>query len=143
MNVKECFEKRMLRKIAPDREKAKSSLSISGNKLLRAKDLFNGGFGEEAFVSAYTSMFHAARALLYDEGVQEKGHYAVYVFLKEKFVGRIQDYLIESFKNYQIERHNVLYGFEKNLGDGEVQSSIEDAGEFLNKVKEVLGYGKI
>jgi len=29
-------------------------------------------------LAAYTAMFHAARAVLYKDGIQEKSHYATY-----------------------------------------------------------------
>ncbi|HEC88687.1 MAG TPA: HEPN domain-containing protein, partial [Thermoplasmata archaeon] len=72
MNLEECFEKRLLRKIEPDYEKAKRSIEIAENKLKRAKDAFDEGFLDICLVYGYTSMFHSARALLYKDGVQEK-----------------------------------------------------------------------
>ncbi len=84
MDVKVFFVNRKLRKIAPDSEKSEQSGKIAENKLEEAKKLFNFEFYEQAILTAYTSMFHIARALLYKDGVQEKSHYAVYFYLKER-----------------------------------------------------------
>src|SRR3990167_3653129 len=101
MNVEECFQKRLLKKIASDKLKAKSSLEIARRKLERAQELFSENFFAEAFVTTYTLMFHSARSLLYLDGVQEKGHYAVYVYLSEKYLDKISHSLIEAFHAYQ------------------------------------------
>jgi len=138
MNVKECFDKKLLKKINPDKEKSEGSLKIAENKLGKAGDLLKGEFDDESLLSSYTSMFHAARSLLYKEGVQEKSHYAVYVYINEKYANKIPRSLIESFKVYQLERHNVLYGFDKGVSKEEAESAIEDAEEFLNKIKDIL-----
>lgn len=38
MNLDECFEKRLLRKIKPDYEKAKRSIEVAKDKLRKAKE---------------------------------------------------------------------------------------------------------
>ena len=143
MDVKECFENRLLRKVPIDKEKIKNSLKISNNKLFRAKELLSKDFFEEALLSSYTSIFHAARALLYAEGVQEKSHYAVYVYLKEKYKKKIPNNLIEAFRNYQTERHNILYGFDRSVTREDTESCLEDAELFISKVREVLRDGEL
>jgi uncharacterized protein (UPF0332 family) len=143
MDVKECFDKRLLRKIQVDKLKVESSLRIAENKILRAKELAEEEFFNEALVSAYTSMFHAARALLYRDGIQEKSHFAVYIYLNEKYSGKIPSYLIEAFKVYQQERHQALYGFDYNAGKDDAESALVDSEEFLTKIKNILENGKL
>ena len=119
-------------------KKSKNSLSVAENKLQEAKELFNSDFFNQVVVSAYTSMFHAARSLLYKEGIQEKSHFAVYVYINEKYSDKIPRSLIESFKVYQSERHKVLYGFDEKVNEDDAESALEDAEEFLIKIKEIL-----
>ena len=139
MNIQECFEKRLLRKIAPDLLKVDSALKIAEHKLIRAKHLFSEEFFEEALITSYTPMFHAARALLYKEGVQEKGHFAVSVYLSEKFSQKISSNLIESFNIYQLERHKALYGDFNEVSGEQASYSLSDAEAFLQEVKEIYG----
>jgi uncharacterized protein (UPF0332 family) len=132
------FEKKLLRKIPLDIEKVNSSIKIAERKLTEAKNLFNAEFFSNALLSAYTSMFHASRALLYKEGVQEKSHYAVYMYIKEIFSDEIPKSLINSFNNYREMRHNVLYGEEAEVEKEDAENSILDAEDFLEEVKKIL-----
>lgn len=139
MNVKECFEERLLLKIQPSREKSESSVKIAKQKLEESKNLFEKDFFNQAVISAYTCMFHAARALLYRDGIQEKSHYAVYVYINEKYSKMIPKNLINSFNNYRNERHEALYGFDYEAKKDDAESAISDAEEFLLKITGVLG----
>lgn len=139
MNIEECLQKRLLKRIALDSGKSESSLRIAEHKLLHAKDLFSKDFFSDALVNAYTAMFHAARAILYHDGFQEKGHYAVYVYLSELYSQKLSPGLIESFLVYQGERHNALYGFEEEISAEDCSSALEDAEHFLMEVEKLYG----
>ncbi len=138
MNIEECLKKRILIKITPDPEKSESSVKTAETKLTEAKELFNSDFFNQVVITAYTSMFHIARALLYKDGIQEKGHFAVFTYLNEKYSDKIPRSLINSFFNFQNERHAVLYslGFEATKQDAE--DIIIDAEDFLFKIKSIL-----
>ncbi len=138
MDIKRCFEERILRKIKPDLEKVKQSVKNAEIKLERAKELFSKDFFNEALFLAYTSFFHAARSLLYKDGIQEKSHYATYVYIKEKYFKEIDSKLVESFRVYQLERHDILYGFSKEITKEEANNSILDAEEFIEQIKKIL-----
>lgn len=75
MNVDECFKKRMLRNIPSDINKAKRSLEIAEKKLETAKNAFSKELYRPTIIYGYTSMFHSSRALLYNDGIQEKKPY--------------------------------------------------------------------
>jgi uncharacterized protein (UPF0332 family) len=81
----------MLSETAPTQNKTRS---VYGNKSIgkmaevkrqRAQDLFDNAFFEESIVSSYTSMFQAARALLFHDGVIEKSHACVVAYLREHY----------------------------------------------------------
>ena len=74
LTLSECYRKRMLRKDRPDTGKARISIKISENKLAKAKKAFNSGIFEAVIIFAYTSMFHAARSLLFKDGIMERSH---------------------------------------------------------------------
>jgi len=139
MDVNDLFKKRLLRKIKVDWNKVNSSLKISENQIIEAKKLFSKNFFNQAIISSYTSMFHASRAILYKEGIQEKSHYAVYIYLRDKFGRDIPKNLLNSFDNYRKERHEALYGFNYEAKLEDAESAIEDSELFLIKIKEILG----
>lgn len=143
MDIDECLKERLLRKIKPDRNKIISSLRISEKKLEEARELFEKGFLNQAVVLAYTSMFHAARAILYRDGIQEKSHYAVFVYINEKYSDKIPKSLLNSFDNYRNERHEALYGFDYEASKEDTESALLDAEDFLFKIKGIIENGKL
>lgn len=138
MKTEELFEKRLLRKIPKDGEKIKSSLRVAETKLEEAKRLFSAEFFGNSLLNVYTTMFHLGRAILYNEGIQEKSHYAVYVYLRENFSKKIPLELLNVFNRLREERHEILYGFEENISEKMVEESILDAEAFVEEVKKIL-----
>lgn len=136
--IDRLFNEKLLRRIKKDAEKVKSSLSIAGIKLDEARRLFSAEFYGNALLNVYTSMFHSARAILYNDGVQEKSHYAVYVYLRENFSSKIPLSLLNSFNRLREERHEILYGFEEEISDNFVETAIFEAEEFLEEVMKIL-----
>jgi len=139
MNVNECFENRTLRKIEPDAEKVKKSLEMAEIKLDESKKLFSAGFYDTAVLTLYTSMFHAARSLLYRDGVQEKNHYSVYIYIRERYSNEIPINLINFFDQFRDERHEIFYGFEGKTSKEEVEDGILDAEDFIEEIKKIQG----
>lgn len=137
-NIDELFRKRLLRKISVNQEKISSSIKISEAKLEEAKKLLESDFFSNAILSAYTSMFHASRALLYRDGIQEKSHYAVFFYIKEKFYDKISHSLINSFDSHRKIRHEILYGEEPEIEKDDSENAILDAEDFLEEVKKIL-----
>lgn len=138
MNTEECYKNRMLRKIPQDPEKAKRSLEIAENKLKTAKEAFEKELYGPTIIYGYTSMFHSSRALLYKDGIQEKSHICLVLYIKENYSNKIPPYLINSLNSFRKERHESLYGldFIETKKDGEL--SIHDAEQLLITVKKIL-----
>lgn len=141
MTLEECFERRQLRKIAPDAAKALKSLETARAKLAEAEDLLKAGFMPVAVVTAYASMFHAARALLFKDGVQEKSHYCLVVYLKERYVkaGKLSTGIVTIMDAFREERHDIMYGLEGiKVKRGEGKAAVENAGKMIEAVKKLL-----
>jgi uncharacterized protein (UPF0332 family) len=81
-------------------------------------------------------MFHAARALVYSKGVREKSHYALLVALRELFGNQLESELIENFEEAMSLREEADYGLI--FSEEGATSIVNNAGKFLNKVKEIL-----
>jgi len=86
-------------------------------------------------------MFHTARALLYKDGIQEKSHLCVVIYLREKYSDKFPISLINSFDNFRIERHETLYGLEFTPTKEDAELAIEDAKKFINVVKKIIKHG--
>lgn len=138
MNVKDCFDKRLLRKISSDENKKEASIRISESKFQKAKELYESEFYSESLLSIYTSLFHISRALLYKKGIQEKSHYAVYVYLKEKYSQEIEKELLNFYNQLRENRHEILYGFEEDISKEEAEEALVSAENFINEIKNIL-----
>lgn len=138
MNIDTCFKKRMLRKIPPDNSKAKRSLEIARNKLNTAKEAYEKELYGPTIIYGYTSMFHTARALLYEDGIQEKSHICLVLYIKENHSENIPPYLINSLDAFRKERHATLYGLDFIETKGDAELSINDAEKFLATVNKLL-----
>ncbi len=135
--VEDLIENRELRKVGDSLEKVKKSLEIAEVKLEDSRKLFSAGFYETAFLTVYTSMFHAARSLLYKDGYQEKSHFSVYIYLQERYAEHIPKSLLLSFNEFKNTRHEILYGFEGDYKKEDVEQAIMDGEEFLEEVKKL------
>jgi len=138
MKLKELFEKRLLRKIPKDLDKSKKSLEISKKYLNDCKKLIIIPGFNLVILSAYTSMFHAARALLYKDGIQEKSHYAVFIYLKEEYANKIGNELLFEFNNAREQRHDGLYGLDSEFNEDDAKHIVNIAESFYKKINEIL-----
>lgn len=138
MNISECFEKRLLRRTSLDIDKAKRPLEIAENKLKTAKESFDKKLYGPTIIYGYTSMFHSSRALLYKDGISEKSHYCLVLYIRENYSNEIAPYLINSLDSYRKERHETLYGLEFVETKKDASLIIKDAEQLLSKVIEIL-----
>lgn len=137
-NTEDCFKLRLLRKIKPDKEKSKKSLEIAESRLARAKEALNIKIFDFVILESYMAMFHAARALLYKDGIQEKSHYAISIYLKEKYYNKIPLPVINFLEIHRSERHEVMYGLEYKPEKEDAELALQDARIFIIEIKKIL-----
>lgn len=89
-----------------------------------------------ATIQAYYSMFHSARALLYDRGYREKSHYALSVALRELFSRKIGGELTDTFEQSMELRQEADYGLI--FSEEGAMETIEGAEKFLEKARQLL-----
>lgn len=139
MRLKECFEKGLLRKSAPDKRKALRSVQVAKNKMREAERLFGADFWNQTILAVYTAMFHAARALLYKDGIKERSHYGLYVYLREKYRDRLEFRFINELNVLREERHELMYGLEvEKHGEEEAQGLLKVCGAFIKAVEKLV-----
>ena len=139
MKTSDCFKKRLLRNIAPDKHKMKKALEMAEVKKERAEDLFSNEFYEESIVSSYTSMFQAARALLFRDGIIEKSHACVVAYIKEHYAQTLGQDRINWLDTYRLERHESMYGLEKStIEKNEAEDALEKSEKFLWSINKII-----
>ena len=140
MRLNECFEKRLLRKERPDPEKSRRSIEVAETKIDEAEKALWVDLTDTAVILAYTAMFHAARAVLFKDGVIEKSHVCLIEYLREKYVKtrRLSEALTNTLGRMRIDRHETLYGLETERSKKDAEYSLQKAEEFLSTVKAMI-----
>jgi len=140
MDIEECLEKGLLKEDKEDIEKAKKSIEIAKHKLSIAKRTFDVKIFEESIINAYAAMFHAGRALLFKDGFKEKSHYGLFVYIKEKYNDKLEPRFINELNALRLERHELLYGLEKQeIKEVEAEDVMKLAEDFIKAVRGLIG----
>ena len=129
---------RLLRKIKPDKEKTEKSFEISKHRLNEAEKVLKLKIFEYAILESYMAMFHASRALLYKDGIQEKSHFAVFIYLKEKYKNKIPLHILNLLNIHRTERHEAMYGLEYKPTEEDALTAIEDANAFVREIEKCI-----
>ncbi|MFH1072302.1 MAG: HEPN domain-containing protein [Nanoarchaeota archaeon] len=139
MDVQECFDKGFLRKEPPDKRKVDKSIEVALYKLGRARTLFGLGMFEETVLNGYAALFHAGRAILFRDGIREKSHYALFVYLKERYSEKLERRFLNELNSFRLERHDISYSLEKpEVTKEEAEHVIAVAKDFIAAVKKIL-----
>ena len=83
-------------------------------------------------------MFHAARALLYNQGYRERSHYCLVVGIRELYVNKnlLSHTLLEALQLGKTLRENADYYAE--FSQAGAKDMLDKAREFLEKAGEIL-----
>ena len=137
-NLEDCFKFRLLRYIKPDKEKTKRSIEVSKQRLNEAEMAFKFKIFKYVILESYMAMFHSARALLYKEGIQEKSHFALFIYLKEKYSNKIPLHILNLLNIHRLERHESLYGLDYQPSEEDALTSIKDAKDFIKEIEKYV-----
>ena len=138
--VDECFEKGLLKRITKSKSLALQDISQAEFFLNEAFDLINIKKEEMASIAMYNAIFHAARALLYFDGIKEKSHYCLQKYIEEKYEkkGLLTPDDLSLFDLLRGIRQEVQYNvtrvkFEQNLA--ELYDKTENV---IEKIKRII-----
>ncbi len=109
-------------------------------RLNAVKYLYNGGYYDDALSRAYYSMFYAAKALLSVKEIYPKAHKGVISKFGLEFVkkGLIEDTYGRALNHAKDRREVAEYDVEKKISKNETALIIEDAENFLERIKIVI-----
>ena len=133
----ECFKKNKIRRFSQGKELFRKELTIAEKDLSDAKDSLQREKYKWA-TQAYYSMFHSARALLYNKNYRERSHYCLIVALRTLYVEteKLSIRFIEGLQKGKNLRENADYYDEWSRIGAEEMVSL--ATEFLEIAKDIL-----
>lgn len=136
MKLDDCFRKGLLKRIPPDMENAHRSIELSASNIEDADENLRIHRYRVVIVSSYTAMFHAARALLFKDGIKERSHECVPKYLKEKYkdMGMYAN-VLDTYRRF---RHSAIYGLDVVLDEDEARTALNSAKEFLSIVERII-----
>jgi uncharacterized protein (UPF0332 family) len=133
--IDDCFRKG-LRRTDPDIDSAKRSILTAKKNLKDAEAVFGVQAYSSTIISSYEAMFHAARAVLFMDGIKEHSHVCIPIYLKDVYPE------LESYANvldtYRIYREKVAYGLDTEVLEEEARDAIENAGEFVKVMGSII-----
>jgi len=130
------LEDRKLTRIRPDRKLVLKEISAAISDLKDAKESIERKKFKWATIQGYYSMFHSARALVFEKGYREKSHYALLVVLRELYPNEIEHSLIREFEHGMYLRQEADYGLK--FSERGALDVIETAEKLLEKAKAIL-----
>ena len=143
-NIDDCFERGLLRKVEPSRTKSEQSLLQAGEWLSEAEKNLEAEALRSAISSAYLAVFHSARAVLFRDGVREKSHYCIGLYL-QRYVedGPLEEDWPMLFDRIRSVRHADQYSFMALPTVEEVQAGIDLAERFIERMERLLRETKV
>jgi len=141
MNIDDCYKRRLLREGRPDPLKAEKALDIAELRLSDAKFMVSKGYYSAGLVYGYTAMFQSARSILFKDGIFERSHWCVVLYLKKEYVDKhlLEPKFISWLDTFRMERHQELYGLEPDLFQkADAKDALEKAAMFINEMKRLV-----
>ena len=128
------------RKLAQD-VLGKRKLQIAEDKFLdikKAEKVLEVQQHDVSILMSYNSMFHSARALLYKDGIKERSHACLILYLKDKYAEdtELTGYL-NSMDAYRRTRHDIQYR-GSSCTELDAQEALKDAKGFLKATGKKL-----
>ncbi|RKX72470.1 hypothetical protein DRP43_00710 [candidate division TA06 bacterium] len=141
MNLNKCFEERLLRNYKFTKSIVNKEIVNANRHLSNARRCVKYQMYDLAVVSVYTAMFHTSRAILFRDGIKERSHICVIIYINEKYP-HLSEY-VNILDNYRKIRHTMLYGLEANIIKDDATYGIDIAEEYIKAIEEEIGKNQI
>lgn len=139
-NVLDCIKKGLLRKVPASKEKAKESIGAAKKWVEEAEKNLKSKAYQSSVLSSYLGIFHAARAILFRDGLREKSHFCIARYLEEYYAKKdiLEMKWIELLDHYRELRHNSQYTTDFSTSATEAENALNKAKEFRKRMESLL-----
>ena len=134
--LRKLLEDRKLTRIRKDRKLVLKEIVAAKSDLKDAKESLERNKFKWTTIQGYYSMFHSARALLFERGYREKSHYALLVAIRELYADDIERSLIREFEHGMYLRQEADYGLK--FSESGALDVVETAEKLLRRAKLIL-----
>ncbi len=134
--IQKLLEERKLTRIKTDRKLVFKEMAAAKSDFKDALESMSIKKFKWGTIQGYYSMFHSARALLFDKGYREKSHYALLAAIRELYAKEVERSLIQEFEHGMYLRQEADYGLK--FSESGAQDVIETAKKLLQRAKTIL-----
>lgn len=136
----DCMQRGLLRKIPSSKDKATRSLNKAKKWLTEAQHAVTGGAFNSSVLASYMAMFHAARAVLFRDGIREKSHACVGRYLEERYAkkGMLEKEWIQLFDHHRQIRHDDQYDLSFFSTKEDAEQAAKSSRRFLKRMEALL-----
>ena len=133
-----CLKRGKIRAFSRGKAVVDKELNTAPSDLEESQESFKRAKYKWSTVQSYYSMFHSARALIYDKNYRERNHYCLIVALRTLYVEtkQLNFSLVEALQKAKTLREQADYYSE--FSKTTASDLLESAKEFLNKAGEIL-----
>lgn len=134
----ECLKKSKLKPFSRGRALAAKELETAQSDLDSAEKTFSDSNYKWATIQIYYSMFHAARALIYSQGLRERSHYCLVIAIRELFVDKklLTASLLEALIEAKSLREDADY--YNRWSESGCKRLLVSAREFIDLARQIL-----
>ena len=135
----DCFERGLLRRVYASDEKARASLAQAREWVDEAKKDLEIGAVRSALSAVYMGYFHSARAVLFRDGIREKSHYCLGLYLDTYAdKGQLEEEWVALFDHIRGLRQADQYSLDARPTGQEAEAAIEGAGRFIARMEKLV-----
>ena len=137
--IDNCFRQGLLRKVEPSRSKGDKSIAKAKEWLKEAKLNYDTGAFDSCMASSYLAMFHAARGILFRDGIREKSHYCVARYV-ENYVNKnlLEEKWVLLLDRVRQVRHLDQYDLSYKATGEEAHSILINVERFVERMDKLL-----
>ena len=138
-SLEDCSAEGKLQTVLPSEEKARESLCTARDNLHEAEEAGKSGLLRAATNSTYVAIFHAARAILFRDGIREKSHFCIEQYLHTYVTsGALELKWVILYGNLRSKRDVNQYGFEPPPTKEEAMAAVQLATQFIDRMEALL-----
>ncbi|EKE15609.1 MAG: hypothetical protein ACD_11C00117G0005 [uncultured bacterium] len=134
-----CIERGKIKIFPKAKQLVFKELDLAKEDLKTARDSFKNKNYKWSTIQSYYSMFHTARALIYQKSYREKSHFCLMEALKSLYISEhlLDSKFLEALQLGKALRENAdYYGDFDKPG---TESMLASAKDFLKESKKILG----
>jgi uncharacterized protein (UPF0332 family) len=136
MNIQAYLDKSMVKFTVPDPISSLKSLEQSRRHLADAEENLYTMRHRVVVLSSYAAMFHAAKAVLYRDGVDENGQEYIPIYLRSRYPQLMaKANVLDVLRRFS---HVAFFGLDTEAYEEDAIVSLEAAVDFLKSIEGIL-----